>query len=248
MAEDRVNLPGEAMSSWILAPAEIDAGRAAKHALVAEARRLILAVTLLDVSQADPAETEAVASALASVTGQVSALPRMPAGPAEAGGPDARLLERSGISGASNPLAAPLRLWLDGDRVRGAAEYGYQYEGPPGCVHGGFVAAAFDDLLGTAQTLSGTAGFTGTLTIRMVRPMPVNRQIDYEAGFTSLEGRKIKVWARASHADETVAEADGVFITPRGGLADDRMARARAGVNLPAEFTTDSAGSPGPAG
>ena len=47
------------------------------------------------------------------------------------------------------------------------------YEGPPGNVHGGMVAAAFDEVLGMAQSLSGNAGFTGTLTIRYRSPTPL---------------------------------------------------------------------------
>jgi len=140
-------------------------------------------------------------------------------------------LERSGIVGASNPLAAPLHLALDGDRVIGWATYPQQYEGPPGCVHGGFVAAAFDDLLGAAQTLSGTAGFTGTLSVRMVRPTPLLERIDYEGGVKGVEGRKIFAWGRARASGEVVAEAEAVFIAPKGGTSAERA--ARAGATLP---------------
>ena len=151
---------------------------------------------------------------LRETTARLHGLPVLDGGPTEAGGEDARLLERSGITGRSNPLSAPLHIWLDGDRVRGWAEYPQQYEGPPGCVHGGFVAAAFDDLLGAAQTLSGQAGFTGTLTIRMVRPTPLNRRIDYEGGVSSVEGRKILTWGKAFTDAELIAEADGIFVLP----------------------------------
>ena len=112
----------------------------------------------------------------------------------------------------------------------GWAEYAHQYEGPPGCVHGGFVAAAFDDLLGAAQTLSGIAGFTGTLTIRMIRPTPLLRRIDYEGGVARVEGRKIFAWGRARHGTDLVAEAEGVFVSPRGGDDDERIAVIRAGM------------------
>ena len=36
--------------------------------------------------------------------------------------------------------------------------FGSAYEGPPGCVHGGFVAAAFDEVLGFVQSLGGQPG------------------------------------------------------------------------------------------
>ena len=219
-------LPPEAMTSWMLSPVQPDARRAAKHALVEEVRRLINAVTMLDVSSLEaPGPVQDLAASVSSLADTVGALPRLAGGPADAGGDDARLLERSGISGASNPLAAPVHIWLDGDRVVGWAVYPHQYEGPPGCVHGGFVAAAFDDLLGAAQTLSGTAGFTGTLTVRMVRPTPLLARIDYEGGVTGLSGRKILCWGRASHGGELVAEAEGVFVAPKGGVDDIIRAR-----------------------
>ena len=232
-AEPVVRLPPEAMTSWVLSRPSTDTHRAAKHTLVDETRVLINAVTMLDINPLDDegaAAVLALAEETAALTRRVAALPRLAGGPADAGGDDARLLERSGITGASNPLSAPLHLSLDGDRVVGWAEYAHQYEGPPGCVHGGFVAAAFDDLLGAAQTLSGIAGFTGTLTIRMLRPTPLLRRIDYEGGVTRVEGRKIFTWGRAAHAGELVAEAEGLFVSPRAGMDDERMARGRAAM------------------
>jgi len=161
------------------------------------------------------AAVTALAGEVGGTAERVAVLPRLRGSVGDGSGDDARLLERSGITGASNPLSAPVHLQILGDRVVGWAEYAEQYEGPPGCVHGGFVAAAFDDLLGAAQTLSGSAGFTGTLTIRMVRPTPLRRRIDYEGGVTGVDGRKIRTWGRARCAGEVVAEAEGVFIAPR---------------------------------
>jgi acyl-coenzyme A thioesterase PaaI-like protein len=215
--EPPVRLPAEAMTTWLVTPAPLTEGRRAKHALVDATRRLINAVMQLAVDPLDGDGVTAVTalgSEVSSVAARVAALPRL-RGSADDGGDDARLLERSGITGAGNPLSPPLHLEVHGDRVVGWAEYARQYEGPPGCVHGGFVAAAFDDLLGAAQTLSGTAGFTGTLTIRMVRPTPLLRRIDYEGGVTGVDGRKILTWGRARSGGEVVAEANGVFIAPR---------------------------------
>jgi acyl-coenzyme A thioesterase PaaI-like protein len=221
------------MPAWMLTPAPLEPGRVAKHHLVAQTRLWIHAVTMLDVNPLDPAGVAAVeglSAALEEVTGRLQELPVLPGGPTEAGGDDARLLERSGITGRSNPLSAPLHIWLEDDRVLGWAEYPQQYEGPPGCVHGGFVAAAFDDLLGAAQTLSGQAGFTGTLTIRMERPTPLNQRIDYEGGLSGVEGRKIAVWGTARCGGEVIARAEGIFVQPRAGMEDERMRRARAAV------------------
>ncbi|MCB1003946.1 MAG: hypothetical protein KDB35_07135, partial [Acidimicrobiales bacterium] len=145
---------------------------------------------------------------------------RRKGGLSAAGGEDGVLVERSGISGRSNPLAPPLFIDTSHPEItRGHAVWTDAYEGPMHSLHGGFVAAAFDDLLGCAQMASGYAGFTGTLTVRMVRPTPLNRRIDYEAGVRSVEGRKILCWGTAKDGDDLLAEAECLFIRPRSGLS-----------------------------
>jgi hypothetical protein len=229
--DDYLRLPSEAISTWLLTPGEDTPGRQAKHDLVAHVRTLINAVTMLAVSDLDGVGLAAVANLTAQVQGTVEGLgrlPQLPGGPSDAGGDDARLLERSGITGQSNPLSPPLHLTLSKERVDGWAEYPQQYEGPPGCVHGGFVAAAFDDLLGAAQMLSGGAGFTANLNIQMLRPTPLGRRIDYEAGLESVDGRKIWVWGKSRHGDTLLAEARGLFVSPRPD-SDHPLARKMGG-------------------
>ena len=176
-----------------------DAARARKHRLVHETKRVIEFVAHLDIERADRDAVDALADEAAALADRLERQPSLleRGGLALQDGPQGRLLERSGISGRSNPLAAPVQWAPDGDILRGWATYGPAYEGPVGCVHGGFVAAAFDDLLGSAQTASGIAGYTGTLTVRMVRPTPLFKRIDYEAGVDRVEGRKIFVWGKA---------------------------------------------------
>jgi len=231
--EAPIHLPPEAISGWILSPAETNESRLAKHRLV-QAIREAIALVILDVAESDAAaitaEVDGLTEAVGALTQRISALPTLSKGTGMAGGDDARLLERSPMSGRSNPVAPPLHLSREEDRVVGWATYSYQYEGPPGCVHGGCVAAAFDDLLGAAQTLSGMAGFTGTLSVRMVLPTPLHRRIDYEGGVTSVEGRKILTWGKASHAGDVVAEATGLFIAPRAGTSYDLTARGGTGA------------------
>ncbi|MGH8985324.1 MAG: hotdog fold domain-containing protein, partial [Acidimicrobiia bacterium] len=164
-------------------PAE-DAPLARKHRLVRETKRLVELVAHLDADDADPAAIDTLSDAVADVAERLEPLPSLHAhgGLASIDGHQGALLERSGISGRCNPLAAPVQWAPDGETLRGWATYSPAYEGPAGHVHGGFVAAAFDDLRGCAQMASGMAGYTGTLTVKMVRPTPLNRRIDYTAG------------------------------------------------------------------
>lgn len=201
-------------------PAE-DAPLAGKHRLVRETKRLVEAVAHLDADETDPADLGALADAVEAAADRAEQHPSLHAkgGLAGVGGHQGALLERSGISGRSNPLAAPVQWHEDGaDVLHAWATYSPAYEGPLGHVHGGFVAAAFDDVLGCAQMKSGQAGYTGTLTIKMVRPTPLGKRIDYAAGVERVDGRKIYVWGTSECEGERLGEAEIVFIAPKSGM------------------------------
>ncbi|MDT7537873.1 MAG: hypothetical protein QOI82_1458 [Actinomycetota bacterium] len=190
-----------------------------KHGLAAEVRGLIADVLYVDVENADESGLVEAEQLLGQARKAISALPDIRGkGGVYGNRGDASLFERSPFSGRCNALAAPLTVTYDGDRTLAHATYGEAYEGPPGSVHGGHVIAAFDDLLGVAQAVTGTAGFTGTLTVRLVARTPLHERIDYEAGVESHSGRKVTVWGRSTLGDELLAEATGIFIAPREGL------------------------------
>jgi acyl-coenzyme A thioesterase PaaI-like protein len=210
-------LQEDAHDNWDLANPPQEGARAAKHRLVAEAKRLIDLVALLDTGGIDAIEVDALTALVNQAADATGTYPTLAdTGLAQAPGGDHALAERSPFSGRANPLAAPMTITVDGDVTRAHAFYTAAYEGPPNTLHGGFVAAAFDDLLGVAQMASGDAGFTGTLTVKMLRPTPLFTPIEYEAGVRSKEGRKITCWARSTADGELVAEAECLFIIPKG--------------------------------
>jgi acyl-coenzyme A thioesterase PaaI-like protein len=193
--------------------------RVRKHGLAEEVRGLIADVLYVDVENADESALAEAEQLLTQARKAISALPDIRGkGGVYGNRGDASLFERSPFSGRCNALAAPLTVTYDGDRTLAHATYGEAYEGPPGSVHGGHVIAAFDDLLGVAQAVTGTAGFTGTLTVRLVARTPLHERIDYEAGVESHSGRKVTVWGRSTLSGELLAEATGIFIAPREGL------------------------------
>jgi hypothetical protein len=212
-------LPEDPRDIWVTAVPPEDSARAHKHRLVRHVKRAAENVALLDLAGCPLDTLAALAERTGDLADDLGVLPSLRAkgGPALAGGDDSALMERSGISGRSNPIAPPMAMWADGDLTRGRAFYTAVYEGPPGCLHGGFVAAAFDDLLGYAQIASGMAGYTGTLTVRMLKPTPLYQNIDYDAAVDRVEGRKIFVTGRSWCGPDLLAECEIVFIQPRTG-------------------------------
>ena len=97
--------------------------------------------------------------------------------------------------------------------VVGDVRYTDPYEGPPGCVHGGFIAAGFDEMLGFAQSLSGQPGMTGRLLVSYRSPTPLHQPVRYEGRVDRVEGRKIFTVATLHHGDTLCAEAEGLFIS-----------------------------------
>lgn len=205
--------------AWFPVDEDPSPRRLRKHALADEVRALVADVLYLDVENVDEDDLIDAEARLGEARKALSALPDIRGkGGVYGNRGDASLFERSPLSGRCNALAAPLVLEFDGDRTLGHATYGEAYEGPPGSVHGGYVISAFDDLLGVAQAASGTAGFTGTLSVRLVARTPLHERIDYEAGVLSHSGRKVIVSGRSSLLGETLAEATGIFIAPKQGI------------------------------
>jgi acyl-coenzyme A thioesterase PaaI-like protein len=91
--------------------------------------------------------------------------------------------------------------------------FGSAYEGPPGSLHGGFVAATFDEVLGFVQSLGGNPGMTGTLTIRYRRPTPLHTELIIEGELVRIRGRKIFTEGRILADGVVTAEAEGLFIS-----------------------------------
>ena len=123
------------------------------------------------------------------------------------------LYDTSPLSGPANPLAPPMELRLEGVEVIATATFGIAYEGPPGHVHGGFVAAAFDEVLGMVQSTAGNPGMTGTLSVRYRRPTPLHRELVFRGRVDRVEGRKIFTTATLHAGEALCAEAEAIFIS-----------------------------------
>jgi hypothetical protein len=126
--------------------------------------------------------------------------------------------ELNPLAGWSNPIAPPVNSWLDGERAHATCECGWAYEGPPGSVHGGMVAAIFDQFLGVAQIIGGQPGMTGYLHVNYHNRTPVNTQLKLEASLVKVEGRKTIIRGEMFADGIMTASCEGLFVQPRGGM------------------------------
>jgi acyl-coenzyme A thioesterase PaaI-like protein len=122
----------------------------------------------------------------------------------------------SPISGKRNPIAPPIRMWKSGDReVHGEVTFSPTYAGPPDSVHGGIIAAVFDEVLAMSNVISGKAGFTGTLTIKYRKKTPLNTPIELWGMNVRQDGRKQLCRGEMRVNGEVTASAEGLFICAR---------------------------------
>ena len=124
----------------------------------------------------------------------------------------AEFFDMSPLIGLSNPLSPPVELWIDENRAFGRVRFGSAYEGPPGHVHGGFIAAAFDEVLGYAQSLAENPGMTGRLTVHYRSPTPLELELRFEAWVERVEGRKTITRGELYAGELLCAEAEGLFV------------------------------------
>jgi len=201
--------------------------------------RLLLAAAcraVIDELASSTADSEAFAGASRLVQEAVDILAASPHGRPYEGGEASLVdfqehlfIDHSPLVGPLNPLAPPIDMTTDGTAVTGVVTFGDAYEGPPGCVHGGVVAAAFDELLGFAQGLSGGLGMTARLIVNYRSPTPLHQPLRFTGDVDHVEGRKIFVKGelRVVADDRLCAEAEGLFISMKPETFD-RLMRSRS--------------------
>ena len=192
-----------------------DETRAASRKLTDQMRRII---NRLVVVRPDAAELLAAADALSEFGDRLDTLPsRTKVDEINEAGLNPRdFVERSPLSGPSNALAPPMVLKIVGEpgsqHVEGRVTFGQAYEGPPGSVHGGYVAAMFDEMLGYAQL---KPGYTASLTINYKLRTPLETELSLNAWVDREDGRKRYVKGECWAEGNLVSTADGLFIAPR---------------------------------
>lgn len=127
----------------------------------------------------------------------------------------------SPLIGRANPLAPPLVVEEDPEGVQigeravvGSALMKPIHEGPPGAIHGGWVASLLDQMLGHANAYSGVGGMTVELTVRYKRRTPYDVPLVLRARTDSVDGRRVRASGEIIADGVVTAEAEGLFLQP----------------------------------
>jgi len=120
--------------------------------------------------------------------------PQVPADLRPRVGPDASddrrvYVDHSRDIGDYNPCFPRYELTCAHDRGTGTVEFPVVYEGPPGIVHGGFLAVFFDCVLQQLNCDLGLTGRTRDLAVRYRRPTPILTPLAVHAERTVEEDR-----------------------------------------------------------
>ncbi|MDT5080611.1 MAG: hypothetical protein QOJ80_5248 [Mycobacterium sp.] len=82
------------------------------------------------------------------------------------------------------------REWLDGETAHFDVACPRDQEGGPNVAHGGWTAAAMDEMLGHVPLLHNQMSVTATLTVNFEKPVPVERPLAARAWIDKVEGSK----------------------------------------------------------
>lgn len=119
-----------------------------------------------------------------------------------------------------NILTIPLSSHKTEDgRMAGTARFGRFHLGRNGAVHGGSLGMLFDTVLGlTASVLTGSRRQrTAYLKIDYRNIVPIEKELQFDAGIDRIDGRKIFVSGRLTDGDTLLTEADALFVQLKPG-------------------------------
>ena len=122
--------------------------------------------------------------------------------------PDRRVyLDHSRNIGDYNPCFPEYRLFCADGRGEGEVDFPNLYEGPPGIVHGGFLAVLFDCVLQQLNCDLGVAGKTASLNVRYRRPTPLRTKLRIVAA-REISENKIHSNAQLFREDDLLCSAE----------------------------------------
>ncbi|OHV33640.1 MULTISPECIES: PaaI family thioesterase [Pseudofrankia] len=174
----------------------------------AAARLRRVAGLVLALERPDPALDEllgALDRAERALSQRVPADPGPRVGSA-ADGDGRAYVDHSRHIGAFNPCFPEYTIEVAGGRAIGTVNFPIVYEGPPGLVHGGFLALFFDAAIQHHNCELGEAGKTASLELRYRRPTPLLTDLSFELTRT-VEGTRIHSTGQILAGDVVLCDA-----------------------------------------
>jgi acyl-CoA synthetase (AMP-forming)/AMP-acid ligase II/acyl-coenzyme A thioesterase PaaI-like protein len=221
-AEARRDADGsDVMRAWRVGSFETSGAWSATRRIAAAARTLSDHLVRIDVSQDSSAPAlDAIAAVLEAELAKLAALPQLDTRTAFIGksyhARQPEFMDRGTLIGLCNPVSPPMILSAEGDTAIGHATFGPRFEGMPGHLHGGVLAAAFDQMFGYVGVMRRVPALTGNITVHYRKPTPIGVEIRFEATVERVEGRKSFVKGRCLAGGEVTAEAEGLFVLING--------------------------------
>ncbi|MEZ0365071.1 hypothetical protein ACAG26_15415 [Mycobacterium sp. pUA109] len=156
-----------------------------------------------------------------------------PPDPAPRIGPDGGAHQRVYLGhafdiGAFNPCFPEYRFdHLDAENASGRVTFPLVYEGPPGLVHGGFLAVFFDCVIQHQSCAAQLAGRTRSLVVGFRRPTPILTELGFDIVRAESE-RGITATARLLHGDQVLCTGEVATVaSPPEKLTGYRFGRRR---------------------
>ncbi|MEZ5231457.1 MAG: PaaI family thioesterase [Acidimicrobiia bacterium] len=116
------------------------------------------------------------------------------------------------VGGAYSPIGLAASHHREGDEAVTTLVFNSAYEGPPGRAHGGSVALVIDEATATVLPMVGRFGFTGSVSLRLLKPAPLDVEVQFRSKVVGEEGRKLFVHCTGIGPEGVFAEAEAVYI------------------------------------
>jgi uncharacterized protein (TIGR00369 family) len=126
-----------------------------------------------------------------------------------------RHLRRCYGCGPANPASLGITHRTSPDGVEARIRFGVQHQGAPGLVHGGLLATLLDEAMGTVPVVSPGIRLTTEMTVRYLRPTPIDTDLVCRAHVVESSKRAFSVVGAISAADASdvvLVEGSAIYV------------------------------------
>ncbi len=130
------------------------------------------------------------------------------------------------ICGKDNPIGLKAEFSMEDDEYVTYVSFPKELQGFSNVVHGGIISTLMDEVMARYAHEKFDGAVTGEMTVRYLRPMPVEKKMRFAGRIDEVKGRKVLTSARATDDDGTVySKATGIMIK----VGNDAGVESRSG-------------------